>query len=169
MGSGKSSVARVLAYHLQTRAIDLDTAIEANEGRSIAEIFRESGEAYFRESETRALQSTLNTACIVATGGGVVTREANRILLQSCREQVVYLRAQPETLARRIRLQPGTRPLIDGQSLLDEEQTIARVREILNERAPLYQSCAGITVDSDGRSLDDVGREIVTRLPHQTS
>lgn len=160
MGSGKSHVARDLARISGLPFIDLDAEIERRAGSSIATIFFTEGEEVFRQTETEALRETIECDSILATGGGVVTRPENCVLLRAAK--VVYLRAKPETLAARIRQQPGTRPLIDGEGTLDFDRTLARVEEILAQRSALYESVANLVLDSDERAPRELAQEIWT-------
>jgi shikimate kinase len=170
MGCGKSSVARALAARLHGEAVDLDQRIEARVGTTIAQLFATRGEEEFRRIETEALEEILDgtrghasTPTLVATGGGIVTREENRNLLKAAAARgvlVVYLRAAPDVLAERIRRQPGLRPLIDGERVLDLQETRARVEELLAMRAPWYEEVANYVVDSGASSAD----AIVTRI-----
>lgn len=164
MGSGKSHIAREVARLSCVPSRDIDALIVAQCGQSVAAVFKEKGEAEFRALETEVLRQALRDGGIIATGGGAVTQEANRHLLCASGVPVVYLRATPETLATRIRLQPGTRPLIDGDGALNHEQTVARVGEILRQRVPHYEFCAQHTVDTDGRTPRDVAQEILDAL-----
>lgn len=171
MGSGKSSIARRLAWRLKCRALDLDKRLAEQCGASIAQLFAERGEAAFRAAESAVLQDTLREAtrdrAVLSTGGGIVKNTANREALRVAAQQgalVVYLRARPATLAQRIRRQPGTRPLIDGEEILDMEQTQARVEALLGERAALYEECAGAVVDTDHLALHQVVETILRRL-----
>lgn len=171
MGSGKSSVARLLAHDLNREAIDLDKAVEQMTGSAVAQLFATQGEAAFRALETQALQAALQTSRIIATGGGVPTQASNRALLQQAPPgtYVVYLKAQPHTLATRIRRQPGKRPLIDGRAVLNLEQTQARVEQLLTERATHYEACAHIIVDTDNLRMIEVAQAIVTQLPKRSA
>lgn len=162
MGSGKSHIAREVARLSCRPTRDLDALIVARCGQSVAAVFKEKGEAEFRALETEVLAQALNEGGIIATGGGAVTQETNRRLLAESGVPIIYLRARAETLASRIRLQPGTRPLIDGDGALDYEQTVVRVQEILDARTPFYEVCAGYTVDTDDRQPRDVAHEIWT-------
>lgn len=174
MGCGKSSVARLLAKKLGCDACDIDTLIEDAAEKTIAQIFAEEGEDAFRRQETAQLEGMLENKGhrqVVASGGGIVTRAENRTLLQEAAGKgvlVVYLRASPAVLAKRIRLQPGKRPLIDGDGELNLQQTQERVSELLQARAPLYESVAGFIVDTDTLALDEVVQRIVAvahRIP----
>jgi shikimate kinase len=167
MGSGKSSVAQRLARRLARQMVDLDARIEDAARCTIAELFATQGEAAFRALETQVLREALQRPGVIATGGGVPARAENRALLQEAARNgvlVVYLRATPDTLARRIRRQPGQRPLIDGERILNAEETRARVAQLLNERAPHYEACAGLTVDTDALRLNQIVARILPAL-----
>ncbi len=167
MGCGKSSVARLLAKNLGCNTCDVDTLIETAAGKPISQIFAEEGEEAFRGQETTQLKIVLENkgeSAVVASGGGIVTRPENRTLLQSAADNgvlVVYLKASPAVLAKRIRLQPGKRPLIDGNGELNLQQTQERVSELLQTRSPLYESVAGLVVDTDALTLEEVVQQIV--------
>jgi shikimate kinase len=166
MGCGKSSVARVLEERLHIPAIDLDDVIESRVGTTIAQVFAERGEEEFRKLETETLRSVLldeSSGQILATGGGVVTREENRKVLREARERgvrVVYLEAEPKTLARRIRRQPGLRPLIDGERILNRRETEERVQSLLEKRSPWYHEVAGMILSSDRMTPDEIAEQI---------
>jgi shikimate kinase len=152
MGCGKSSVARTLSWRLQIPAIDLDTEIEKRAGCSVADFFRQHGEDQFRLLETQVLGETLDAGSIIATGGGIVKCDENRHLLKQASARgahIIYLQAPADKLAERIRRQPGKRPLIDGDRVLDIEETRARVEQLLQERGPLYQSVATLVVETE--------------------
>ena len=159
MGSGKSAVARALSRQLNLPLVDLDARIEHEIGTSIAQFFASKGENAFREVETRVLTEVSEEKAVVSLGGGVPTRLQNRQMLQDSARKgalVVYLAAQSETLAQRIRRQPGKRPLIDGGGALDLEQTKARVEELLDEREAFYRDCASFEVQTDERTIPQI-------------
>ncbi len=162
MGCGKSCVARRLAPLLNWPASDLDQQIESAIGISIAQFFASHGEEAFRAEETRQLHEALQERGILAAGGGIVTRQENRHLLRNAQRSgivsVVYLRARPETLATRIRRQPGVRPLIDGHRVLNWIETRERVRFLLDQRSCWYQECADLIVDSDELSANQTAQ-----------
>jgi shikimate kinase len=176
MGCGKSSVARALTARLQGEVIDLDQCIETHVGMTIAQLFAAQGESAFRRIETQVLSETLrnarnaNAPKIIATGGGIVTREENRALLKTAGANgvlVVYLKATPEILAERIRRQPGLRPLIDGERALDLQETQARVEELLALRAPWYEESANYVVDCSAQSLYGIAVQIADHLANK--
>jgi shikimate kinase len=159
MGSGKSAVARALSRQLDLPLIDLDARVERQIGTSIAQFFASKGEEAFRQAETRVLTEVGEEKAVVSLGGGVPTRARNREVLQLATREgalVVYLAARSETLAQRIRRQPGKRPLIDGQGTLDFDQTKARVEQLLGEREAFYRECASFEVQTDERTIPQI-------------
>jgi shikimate kinase len=113
MGSGKTTVGKALARRLGRPFADTDAMVVRKAGKSVAEIFETGGEAAFRRLEGSALRS-LKGAAVVATGGGMVVKAANRAWMRS-HGLVVHLKAPLALLARRVGRQAGARPL--AQSL----------------------------------------------------
>lgn len=165
MGSGKSSIGRRVARRLHCDFLDLDKEIEAEAGCKIPQIFLREGEEKFRQRETNLLRKIIKKEAVIASGGGLVTRPENRALLLQAAARgtnIVYLQADPHTLAERIRRQPGKRPLIDGPGRpLDFEATKQRVEELLAARRAFYEECATQVVSTDGREFEEVVDEIV--------
>ncbi len=151
MGAGKSTVAALLAESYGVTARDTDADVEAAEGRSISDIFVESGEARFRELERDAVAAALDSHDgVLALGGGAVLDPATRELLADHR--VVFLRVGLAEAVKRVGL--GTsRPLLLGN-------VRSRIKALLDERTPVYESVADLSVDTDGRSPQDVADEI---------
>ena len=151
MGAGKSTVARLLAEAWDVTARDTDADVEAAEGRSVADIFVESGEPRFRELERQAVTRALaEHDGVLALGGGAVMDPATRELLAG--HPVVFLRVGLAEAAARVGL--GTsRPLLLGN-------VRARLKALLDDRTPVYESIATLVVDTDHRSPDDVAAEI---------
>ncbi|MDQ6959896.1 MAG: shikimate kinase [Mariprofundaceae bacterium] len=141
MGSGKSSIGRRLAAHLNLPLLDLDNEIVTKSGLSIPEIFARHGEAEFRKLETEALREALAQHAVIATGGGVVLSKENRALLKH-NAPVVWLKASPEFLANRIE-GDANRPLIASGNTLGKLQELARIRN------PLYEECADFILPRD--------------------
>ncbi len=158
MGAGKSSVGRHLASVLQLQFYDSDAEIERRTGVDIPFIFEKEGEAGFRDREREVIVSLSGMAgIVVATGGGAVLLPGNRALLAQ-RGLVVYLKASIEQQLRRTR-HDHHRPL------LRTEDPEARLRELMELRAPLYESIAQITVQTDGKQVRTVAQAIVEQLP----
>src|SRR5438105_14341037 len=117
MGAGKTTVGRILAERLGWRFIDLDDAIEAHEGRTIAEIFQASGESEFRRAEAEALRSRIEQLdsahpAVVALGGGAYAQELNRKLIRGMAQPAVFLDAVADDLMVRCGKDSLERPLM---------------------------------------------------------
>jgi shikimate kinase len=153
MGAGKSTVAALLAEAYGVGARDTDADVEAAEGRSISDIFVESGEAHFRALERDAVAKALAVADgVLSLGGGAVLDEDTRRLLTDSEHTVVFLRVGLAEAVKRVGL--GTsRPLLLGN-------VRSRIKALLDERTPIYESVADVVVDTDQRSAQDVADEI---------
>ncbi|MCI9298417.1 MAG: shikimate kinase [Lachnospiraceae bacterium] len=158
MGSGKSSTGVALSYRLQRTVLDTDKLIEKQEGRSISEIFRKEGEAYFRERETALLRELKKEKAkqIFSTGGGMPLREENRALLSEL-GTVVYLSVSPETVYERLK-GDTTRPLLQGDNPLQ------KIKTLLAEREEFYRQAADMVIRSDGKNTTQVADEIMELL-----
>lgn len=157
MGSGKTAVGRLLARLLRLEFHDSDVEIEQRTGVDIPYIFEKEGEAGFREREREVIDAlTQLSNVVVATGGGAVLRPENREHL-STRGWVVYLKTSVEQQLERTR-HGRQRPL------LFTEDPEARLRQLMMVRAPLYESIAAVTVDTDGRQVRAVADHIVHLL-----
>lgn len=154
MGCGKSSVGKMLARELSVPFVDTDAWIEEQNGRKISDIFRESGEEYFRELETRALEQLLENEGrkVIAVGGGLPMRPVNREYLKKL-GTTVYLLAQPETLVARLQ-GDDTRPLLQGGELRQ------KIRQLMSGREDIYQSAADIRISTDGKKICEITEEI---------
>jgi shikimate kinase len=166
-GSGKTTVARLLAECLGWQWADADDLLEKKAGRSVRAIFAEEGEAGFRERESAVLCELCGLKRhVVATGGGVVVRDENRALLKAS-ARVVWLHADAETLCRRLDDDSGSaerRPALLGGGR-------AEVEEVLRIREPLYRACADWAVVTAARTPAEVAAEIAAILSelHPTS
>ena len=155
MGTGKSSVGRLVADSLHFTFLDTDDVIIARAGKSIADIFAESGEPAFREFERRLVEELARrTKTVIATGGGLPANEANLASLKS-HSLVVCLWASPEKIWERVRSQ-SHRPL------LNETDPQAKIRSLLAVREPFYRQ-ADVLVNTEMRSL----REVAQQVTHQ--
>ena len=154
MGSGKSTVGRMLASRLRFRFLDTDKLVEERANLRIPEIFAQHGEGDFRERETAVLSSLRGiSGHIIATGGGIVTVPENIPLLRSL-GLVVLLTAEPDEIYRRVSRN-------SGRPLLQVEDPRKRVLDLMSARQPLYESAAHFQVDSTRLRHEDVTAKIV--------
>jgi shikimate kinase len=159
MGAGKSTVGELLAQAWGVSARDTDRDVEALEGRTISDIFVESGEARFRELERKAVADALASHDgVLALGGGAVLDPATRQLLRGM--PVVFLRVGLSDAVKRVGL-GASRPLLLDQAIGGVR---GRIKALLDERTPIYESVATRVVDTDGRTPDEVAAEIVQAL-----
>jgi len=156
MGSGKSSVGRHLARRLRLPRYDTDQMISSQIGRTIAEIFERDSEEAFRVAETELLREFSQEAAIIVTGGGIVLRPENRVMLRRL-GRVVNLAADEETLFERVSRR-RTRPL------LKTPHPRSTLRELLRAREPLYLAAADFTVDTSALRHEQVADAILARL-----
>jgi shikimate kinase/nucleoside-diphosphate-sugar epimerase len=149
MGSGKSSVGRIVAHMLGFQFVDTDHLIIETAGCSIPEIFAREGEAGFRARESAILRRLLgHRHCVIATGGGIVTQARNRPLLRHL-GFLTWLEADPALLARRT-ASNNDRPL-----LRDGEPPELKLRRLLEERGPLYRELADLRIQTDDLSQQE--------------
>ncbi|HEY6370372.1 MAG TPA: shikimate kinase [Candidatus Sulfotelmatobacter sp.] len=163
MGAGKSSVGRALGQRLNWIFEDLDDRIQAREGRTVAEIFRDSGESEFRRAEHAALQHVIEElrgggARIVALGGGAFVQKENAALLKASGVPTVFLDATVEELWQRCRTQAtasgAERPLL---------QSMEQFRGLYEMRRESY-SKAALRVQTGGRAVETIAVEIANAL-----
>jgi shikimate kinase len=156
MGSGKSSVGKIIAQRLGYEFCDLDAVIMDEAGLSVNDIFSKHGEVYFRTMESRAAATVAGrTKLVVATGGGAVISEENRRTFRSS-GVVINLTASVESIIDRLR-HDSSRPLLKGSG---REEKITR---LINEREACYAD-ADIRIDTTGKKVEDVAAEILAYL-----
>lgn len=155
MGAGKTTVGRLLAGRWGVELRDTDADVEAVEGRTVSDVFVDSGEPYFRQVEKDAVARALaEHDGVLALGGGAVLDDDTRAALAGHR--VVFLRVGLTDAAQRVGL--GTsRPLLLGN-------VRGRMKQLLDERTPVYETLATITIDTDGRSAAEVADAIEAAL-----
>ena len=153
MGSGKTTVGKVLADFLGCPFMDLDDLVVKKAGKSIPDIFAQDGEPAFRQLEAQVLRKTVDkyaeSTAVLALGGGAVLAPASAALLHE-KTVCIYLRATIDTLLARLAGETAGRPLAD-----------ASIADRLASREPIYEETAHVIIDTDGLSPDEVADEII--------
>lgn len=156
-GSGKSTVGRHLARRLDLPFTDSDHVIEQRLGCSIRDFFSSEGEAAFRDVEEVVIAELLQgPPGVLATGGGAVLRPANRQRLREA-GSVIYLRSTPEEVFRRVR-HDAKRPL------LQVDDPMQRLRDLYDERDPLYCETAHFVIETGRPSVSRLVNMILIQL-----
>lgn len=154
MGSGKSTVGKILAQKLNFTFKDSDECIEQRENMSVSEIFKTYGEEYFRKTESLVIKElSLQNGLVIATGGGAVLNSDNAAALRQ-RGTVIFLDVTPETVLERLK-NDASRPLLQRK---DKAEAIT---ELLIARKPVYQAAAHYAVNANRDALKTV-EEILT-------
>ena len=153
MGSGKTTVGRILADALGCPFLDLDDLIVKKAGQSIPDIFAQDGEPAFRQLEARLLRQTVEkygeSTAVLSLGGGAILAPASATLLHE-KTVCIYLRATLDTLLSRLAGESAGRPLAD-----------ASLAERLAAREPLYENTAHVIIDTDGLTPEEISDEII--------
>lgn len=164
MGSGKSTIAPLLASTIGYDYLDIDTEIEKRLGKKVTQIFQEYGEAFFREFEHSLLDEfSRKDHCVISLGGGTIVHNNNLATIKSS-GILVYLKAEPAKLLKRLRYKTD-RPLlqsVDG-GLLDEQTLRQRIEEIMSSREPFYNQADIIVLTNDKRvgiTVDEIAKRI---------
>jgi shikimate kinase len=156
MGTGKTSVGRALAELLGFRFVDTDELIEAQARKRIVDIFAQDGEAAFRQlEETVVADLTGSEGLMIATGGGLPTRQSNLDALKT-HALIVCLWASPEKILDRV----GTQ---SHRPLLNVPDPLARIRELLEERTPFYKQ-ADVMITTEGRPIREVAQQVANQF-----
>ena len=156
MGSGKSTVAPLVAEQLKRPVIEVDALIEEHEKMPIGEIFIAKGEAYFRRVESDVIASLLSKPpAVLSLGGGAFQWEATRELLLA-HTVVFYLSASYEVLASRVQSGTAIRPLLSTPGLNLQET----IRDLL-ERRGAYYGQAHYRIETDFHAPEDVAKGIL--------
>lgn len=161
MGTGKSTVGRLMAEQLRFDFLDTDILIEQRSGKKITEIFAQNGEPAFRELEAQLVaELAARTHTIISTGGGLPTNPANLASLKA-HSLVICLWATPERIYERVRDQ-SHRPL------LNDPDPLGKIRSLLAAREKFYKQ-ADVLINSDLRSAREVAQQVVNQFRLATS
>ena len=153
MGSGKTTIGKLLAKELSYSFVDTDALIVKNENRSINDIFANSGESYFRNIESNILKDALNNQNqIISTGGGIIKSDNNIKLLKD-KSIVIYLEADEETLFNRLK-EDTTRPLLNVSDIKE------KIKVLLSERQEKYKQ-AHYTITTENKEPNEITKEII--------
>jgi len=154
-GAGKSTVGPLLASRLGVGFLETDREVEAAAGKPVGDIFVEDGEAAFRALEREAVARAVAFDCgVVALGGGAVLDPGTQRLLAGL--PVVYLATGFAAAAKRVGMDTP-RPLLIGNPR-------AKLRELLEQRLPIYEKLARITVTTDGRAPDEIAADVAAQI-----
>jgi len=154
MGSGKTSIGRLVAKKLGFQFVDTDAVVVERAGMPVAEIFAGYGEAWFRDQETSALESmAMHNRSVISTGGGIVLREENRALLRDL-GFVVWLTASEEIIFDRVS-RNKRRPLLQTA---DPRKT---VQDLLAQREEFYRNVSRFTLDTTALSHEKAADAVI--------
>jgi len=157
MGSGKSTIGKLLSRKMGMAFIDLDDYIEKKESKSVSRIFADSGEEYFRQLERDAVKElAYKKSIILATGGGTLTFQQNVDILKNADNKIILLDLPVEVVAKRLK-GDTKRPLLNRP---DKEKVM---RELYEKRLPLYRSAADIVVNAANAPMQ-VCMEIISNI-----
>ncbi|HCS75547.1 MAG TPA: shikimate kinase [Clostridiales bacterium] len=156
MGTGKTTLGQILADQTGMTFIDMDAQIEERTGKTIADIFKEDGETWFRKKETEVLaESIIQENQVFSTGGGIVLRPRNKELMKN-NGIVIALKANINTIWERLK-NTSNRPLLNSQNPKEALQILYQ------QRIDLYDF-AHISIQVDGRSQAELIKEITAKI-----
>jgi shikimate kinase len=157
-GTGKTTVARLLAEALGWPWLDADQVLEQRVGRPIAEIFADGGEPLFRDLEAAVVTDLASRdQHVIALGGGAILRDANRQAIAAA-GKIVWLRADPETIHKRLASDSATH---QRRPALTTRGGLAEIEQLLTQRTPLYDQLADWRIDTAGKTPSQVAAEIL--------
>jgi shikimate kinase len=162
MGTGKSTVGKILAVKLNKRFVEIDEFIEEIAGKTINTIFQQDGEIVFREIEIAAIKNvSIRDNQVIACGGGVVLNTINIDRLKQ-NYLVIYLTASPAEILKRTS-ESTSRPL------LNTTDKTFHIKELLKFRKPLYEKAADITINTTKLDVETVAQIIIQKLSEYAS
>lgn len=152
MGSGKTTLGKLLAKRMDLQSLDIDFLIEQKEKKTISEIFSTMGEPYFRNLEKRIIQNNfVPENLVISTGGGAFeTKESREFLINN--STVIYLKTSPDIILQRIK-NDTTRPLLSGNV------TKEKIQNLINLRQKNYE-IAHYIITTDNKKPEEILEEI---------
>jgi len=157
MGSGKTTIGKMMADRLGYLFFDMDDLIEISEQRKINDIFKESGEEYFRNIESKILEKVIsNKDCVFACGGGVVLKGENMDMISE-NSYVVYLMISPAEAIKRL-----SRSI--NRPLLPYKNRNEKIYELINTRSKQYCKYADIIINNEKISPENTAKKIIARI-----
>ena len=153
MGSGKTTIGKLLGEKLTLRSIDIDVIIEQNEKRTVSEIFQNEGEKYFRNIERETIKKNFTNKDLIISlcGGDFEDQLTQELLLKN--STVIYLKTSPNVILERIKNNTN-RPLLKNQ------MTVEKIQSIILQRQKNYE-LANITILTDNKNTDKIVEEIL--------
>lgn len=158
MGSGKTSLGKMLSTMLKVEFFDTDELITRRQKMTVVDIFSRCGENFFRDRESEVLELLAKKepgTCVISTGGGAVLRDKNRAVMKKS-GLVVFLDVSAEEAYSRLKE-------MDDRPLLKVKNPLEKIRALLEERKPFYYE-ADICINTGGRSLQEIAAELVDKL-----
>lgn len=157
MGSGKTTVSKVLAKMLNCPIKDVDQFVVEQNHMKISDMFQQYGEEYFRDKETEAIREISGQeGLVISCGGGSVLRDENVELLKK-QGVIVLLKATPETIFSRVR-NSTSRPILNGN------MNVEYIAELMEKRRERYETVADLTITTDHRSIEAIANEIIEKI-----
>lgn len=157
MGSGKSTISKMLSEKLNVKQAEMDEIIVQEQGMPITEIFEKFGEAHFRDIETDLVKRLQEeNGIVVSCGGGAILREENRNIMKEA-GVIVLLTAKPETILERVK-DSTNRPILNGN------MNVEYIAELMEKRRTCYEEAADFIVATDGKTCEEICEEILLKI-----
>jgi len=159
--TGKTTLARLLAERLAVDWVDADVEIERVAGKPIRAIFDDDGEPAFRDIEAAVIADLCRrNNLVLAAGGGAPLREESRLAM-SAAGKVVWLKASPETIHRRM---TGDTTTPDRRPSLTDRGPLEEIEHLLQQRSPVYREAADVEIDTEGKTPEQLIEEILNNI-----